>query len=83
MPESVQNKLSELDTLLANLSNARYAGQTGQKDSADQASRSVISTAYAYGDYYSDLEYNVGRDKPPNRCGSYFLFKWSHLPFLI
>jgi len=67
MPVSVQNNLSELDTLLADLSNARYTGQNGQQDSADEASRSVISTTYAYGDYYSDLESSLGTDKPPSR----------------
>ena len=62
MPVSVQNNLSELDTLLADLSNARYSGQ----DNVDSAARSVISTTYAYGDYYSDLESCVG-EKPPSR----------------
>jgi uncharacterized CHY-type Zn-finger protein len=62
MPVSVQNNLSELDTLLADLSNARYSAQ----DNADSAARSVISTTYAYGDYYSDLESCVG-EKPPSR----------------
>ena len=59
MPVSVQNNLSELDTLLADLSNARYTGQ-------DSAVRSINSTNYAYGDYYSDLESSL-EDKPPNR----------------
>jgi len=58
MPVSVQNNLSELDTLLAELSNAKYT--------RDSTSRSVISTSYVYGDYYSDLDSCVG-DKPPNR----------------
>jgi len=62
MPVSVQNNLSELDTLLADLSNARYTGQ----ENGDSAARSVVSTTYAYGDYYSDLESCTG-EKPPSR----------------
>ena len=56
MPVSISNNISELDTLLADLSNARYACQD---------TKSVNSTNYAYGDY-SDLE-SYGGDKPPER----------------
>merc|ERR1719234_1773580 len=63
MPVSLQNNLSELDTLLADLNNAKYSGDTG----VDTGSRSVVSTAYAYGDYYSDLDSCVGDQKPPER----------------
>jgi len=58
---SLQNNLSELDNLLADLNSARYNGET-----ADSASRSLVSTSYAYGDYYSDLD-SCLEDKPPER----------------
>lgn len=61
MPVSLQNNLNELDNLLADLNSARYTGGT-----ADSASRSLISTTYAYGDYYSDLD-SCLEDKPPER----------------
>jgi len=63
MPVSLQNNLSELDTLLADLNSAKYSGDTG----GDTGSRSAVSTAYAYGDYYSDLDSCVGDSKPPER----------------
>jgi len=62
MPVSLQNNLSELDTLLADLDNARYNGET-----AESICRSNVSNScYAYGDYYSDLESCLG-EKPPER----------------
>lgn len=63
MPVSLQNNLSELDTLLADLNSAKYSGDTG----VDTTSRSVVSNYYAYGDYYSDLDSCVGDQKPPER----------------
>lgn len=63
MPVSLQNNLSELDTLLADLNSAKYSGETV----VDSATRSVISNSYAYGDYYSDLDSCAGDHKPPER----------------
>jgi len=61
MPVSLQNNLSELDTLLADLNSAKYR--------VEQDTRTVsgsVSASYAYGDYYSDLD-SVADDKAPDR----------------
>jgi len=64
MPVSLQNNLSELDTLLADLNSAKYSGDTG---GADTTTRSIVSNSYAYGDYYSDYDSSVGDQKAPER----------------
>lgn len=64
MPVSLQNNLSELDTLLADLNSAKYSGDTA---GADTTTRSIVSNSYAYGDYYSDYDSSVGDQKAPER----------------
>jgi len=52
---TLQNNISELDSLLLDLSNARYTGQEG-------------SATYTYGDYCSDTDTEGrDRDKPNNK----------------
>ena len=66
MPVSaVDSNLSELDTLLADLNNARYAAENNNIQA--EGGRSTVSNSnYAYGDYYSDLDSSID-DKPPSR----------------
>jgi len=65
MPVSLQNNLSELDSLLADLDSARYDGETTEKSESIYRSN-ISNSCYAYGDYYSDLESCLG-EKPPER----------------
>jgi len=65
MTVSLHNNLSELDTLLADLNNARYAAENNNIQV--EGGRSTVSNSnYAYGDYYSDLDSSID-DKPPSR----------------
>ena len=76
MTVSLHNNLSELDTLLADLNNARYAAENNNIQV--EGGRSTVSNSnYAYGDYYSDLDSSID-DKPPSRWAITMALVWLH-----